>query len=588
MTRFYLPFSYVVLLGIGAVLPEYYVNVLNYVGLYSIVALGIVLLTGVAGVTSFGQAAFVGIGAYTTAVACLNFNISPWLGLVFAICLSAAFAWCVGILTLRLSGHYLPLSTMAWGLSAYYLFGNIDLLGGHTGLSNIPPLAIGNYQLTSQLSMLVLIWLILMGAIFLSANLLESRIGRAMRSIKTARKTAESFGIDTGRLRLKIFVFASVLAGIAGWLYAHMLRFVNPTPFDLTASIKYLFMVVVGGAGQLWGAVVGAAALTGLQEFLQGALPGILGEAGQYETIVYGILIILLLQINGERGVSGLLVRLTGHQKRMKFNDSGSLERRTFEAASQRESLMKLEGIGKSFGGLRALNDVAFEVGYSEIVSIIGPNGAGKSTLFNCLTGVIRPDQGRLFLQGREMTKENIRQFVIKGVARTFQHVQLVPGMTVLENTMIGAHIRVHGGAFASALHIERNHEGKLYKEAIRQLDRVGLSDVIHMEASELSLGQQRLVEIARALCADPLLLLLDEPAAGLRQLEKRKLATLLKELRDDGLSILLVEHDMEFVMRLSNKIVVINYGQKLVEGSPDTVRNDPRVVQAYLGATAQ
>ncbi|MES4992597.1 branched-chain amino acid ABC transporter ATP-binding protein/permease [Phyllobacterium sp. 22229] len=571
-------------------LPAYYVNVLNYIGLYGIVALGVVLLTGVAGVTSFGQAAFVGLGAYTTAVATLHFDLSPWVGLLFAVVFSAAIAWFVGIITLRLSGHYLPLATMAWGLSAYYLFGTIELLGGHTGISGIPPISIGSTELTSQAGIFFLIWGVLLLALVLSSNLLESRVGRAMRAIKTARQTAESFGIDTSHLRLVIFIFASGLAGVSGWLYAHMLRFVNPSPFDLPASIEYLFMVVIGGASSLWGAVIGAVALTGLQEFLQGALPGLIGQAGQYETIVFGLLIIFLLQFNGEQGVSGWFIA----QVKAKPHTEAAAEaladlpRRSGGAwKPETGPLLQLKEIGKSFGGLRALNDVSFDVGHKEIVSIIGPNGAGKSTLFNCITGVIRPDSGKLFLRGEEISTQNIRRFVQKGVARTFQHVKLVDGMSVLENTMLGAHIRVAGGTISAALHLERLQEKQLRAEASKQLRRVGLEAVQHMDAASLSLGQQRLIEIARALCADPEILLLDEPAAGLRQLEKQKLASLLRELREDGLSILLVEHDMEFVMGLSNRIMVINYGEKLVEGTPASVRTDPRVIQAYLGTTA-
>ncbi|AMS45490.1 branched-chain amino acid ABC transporter ATP-binding protein/permease [Aminobacter aminovorans] len=588
MSRVVLLSVLVVLVVLGLSLPAYYLNVLNYVGLYGLVALGVVLLTGVAGVTSFGQAAFVGLGAYTTAVATIHFELSPWIGLLLAVGLSAAAAWFIGMITLRLSGHYLPLSTMAWGLSAYYLFGTIEMLGGHTGISGVPPISVGGFELTSQMAIFGLIWVALLLALVLSANLLESRIGRAMRSIKTARQTAESFGIDTSKLRLVIFVYASILAALSGWLYAHMLRFVNPSPFDLPASIEYLFMVVVGGASSLWGAVIGAAALTGLQEFLQGALPGIIGQAGQYETIVFGLLIIVLLQFNGERGVSGWLFKQVQPKSYALQTQDGELPRRARDAArADGGPLLRLRGIGKSFGGLRALKAVSFDVGQKEIVSIIGPNGAGKSTLFNCITGVLRPDEGELFLRDKEISTQNVRKFVQKGVARTFQHVKLVSGMSVLENTMLGAHIRVAGGTISAALHLERDQEKQLRAEAMKQLKRVGLDNVQHMDAASLSLGQQRLIEIARALCADPEILLLDEPAAGLRQLEKQKLASLLQDLREDGLSILLVEHDMGFVMGLSNRIVVINYGEKLVEGDPANVRTDPRVIQAYLGTAA-
>lgn len=572
----------------GTTMPLYYVNVMNYVGLYALVALGVVMLTGVAGITSFGQAAFVGLGAYSTAFVTLHFGASPWLGLLFAVGLAVLSALCIGLLTLRLSGHYLPLSTIAWGLSAYYLFGSIEALGGHTGLSDIPPISVGPFALSSQTAMFALIWATVLLAMKLSSNLLDSRVGRAMRSIKNARQTAESFGIDTARLRLVIFIYASILAAFSGWIYAHMLRFVNPSPFDLNAGIKYLFMVVVGGAGQLWGAVAGAGGLTLLQESLQGYLPGFIGQAGQFETIAYGVLIIGLLQVSGERGVSGWLSRYLRiwSPPTPKASDNVLLSRRQGNDPVD-GPLFEVRGVCKSFGGLRALNDVSFSVGAREIVAVIGPNGAGKSTLFNCITGVIQPDAGELSLRGERFPTGHVRQFVREGVARTFQHVQLVPGMSVIENTMIGAHVRGNSGPFAAALHLERSQEQQLRAEAIEQLRRVGLGEVAYADALSLSLGQQRLVEIARALCADPNLLLLDEPAAGLRRLEKHKLATLLHELRAQGLSILLIEHDMEFIMQMANRIVVMNYGEKLVEGPPQAVQNDPRVVEAYLGSSA-
>jgi ABC-type branched-subunit amino acid transport system ATPase component len=249
--------------------------------------------------------------------------------------------------------------------------------------------------------------------------------------------------------------------------------------------------------------------------------------------------------------------------------------------------LLQIEKARKQFGGVIAVNDVSFDVQAREIVALIGPNGAGKSTTFNLITGVLRASGGSLSVLGRKLHNAPPQEIVRSGISRTFQHVKLVPDMTVLENVAIGAHQRGQAGALASMFRLDRADEAKLFAEAARQIARVGLADQIDQPAGSLSLGQQRIVEIARALCADPMLLLLDEPAAGLRHMEKQRLAALLRELRNSGMSVLLVEHDMGFVMDLADRVVVLDFGTKIAEGTPDMIKRNPEVIKAYLGAAA-
>ena len=275
-------------------LPEFTVTMLNYIGLYALVAVGLVMLTGVAGMTSFGQAAFVGLGAYATAWFCTApagaalFGLSPgstalpWIGLAAGLLLSAAVAWCLGAVTLRLSGHYLPLGTIAWGLSLYFLFGNLEFLGGHTGLAGLPALTLAGLELRSVRELGLLTWAVLLLTLWALHNLLDSREGRAIRALKTGRVMAESMGVDTARYRIKVVVLAALLAGLSGWMYAHLQRFVNPTPFNLNIGIEYLFMAVVGGAGHLWGALLGAALITLMKQYLQDILPSLLGSSGNF------------------------------------------------------------------------------------------------------------------------------------------------------------------------------------------------------------------------------------------------------------------------------------------------------------------
>ena len=319
---------------------------------------------------------------------------------------------------------------------------------------------------------------------------------------------------------------------------------------------------------------------------LQSYLPYIFGGQSQLETIVFGIMLVLLLQLAPQGVWPWLMSKLPFKPGRKTPDTSVKLEHRE-RAPGTSPVLLHIDKARKQFGGVLAVNDVSFDVNAREIVALIGPNGAGKSTTFNLITGVLTATSGKIAVLGNEVANAPPQEVVKLGVARTFQHVKLVPDMTVLENVAIGAHLRGNSGAISSMLRLDRADEAKLLAEAARQIARVGLSDQIDQLAGSLSLGQQRIVEIARALCVDPMLLLLDEPAAGLRHMEKQRLAALLRQLRDGGMSVLLVEHDMGFVMDLADRIVVLDFGTKIAEGTPATIKRNPDVIKAYLGAAA-
>ena len=389
-------------------------------------------------------------------------------------------------------------------------------------------------------------------------------------------------GISTFRYKVIAFVLAAVLASISGWLFAHFQRTVNPSPFGLNKGIEYLFMAVLGGVGHVWGAFLGAGVLKIVEDQLQTLLPKLIGTSGNFEIIVFGLVLIAVLKYAPD-GLWTFVGKWLPAPRRVRdWGNAAKLPLRDKPTAG--ELVLDVDKVRKEFGGLVAVNDISFQIRAGDIVGLIGPNGAGKSTTFNLITGVLSLTSGQVNFRGQSVAGLPSRLIARRGMSRTFQHVKMIPEMTVLENVALGGYLRTTSGTLKAILRLDRAEERSLFAEAEAQLQRIGMAEQMHELAGNLALGPQRLMEIARALCTDPALLLLDEPAAGLRHKEKQALADVLRQLKREGLSILLVEHDMDFVMGLTDRIVVMEFGTRLIEGTPDEVQASPVVRAAYLG----
>ncbi len=575
------PGAAIVVAALIGLLPTYYVGLLTLAGTNALVCIGLAFLLA-AGQLSLGHAAFLGGGAYASAILARDYGIAPLLAIVIAVAGCAVVAYFIGRLTLRLRGHYLPLATLAWGIAVYVCFVAANgLTGGASGFSDIPPLGLFGIEFDTR-AMGALAW-IAVGLVFLAyCRIYRGRIGRAARAIKASPTMAAAFGVDVAATKIHIFVLSAALAAMAGGLYAYYMSFLSPTSFSIGVSFNLLIMVVLGGYLHPLGALLGVLAFTLIELGAQYLIANLLGIPGQMETMLFGFILIVALL----RWPQGLLtwVRLAPARRSDPGASPPAPPART--AAPAGEGL-RVQDIHKRFGGLHALKGVSLAVQPGRITGLIGPNGAGKSTLFNVMTAVLAASDGRITLDGQGLPTRP-HQIIRRGVARSFQHVQLVPELTVLDNVLIGGHIHGKAGLLSAALGLDRQEERALAAKAHQALERVGLGAQAMQPVASLTLGSQRLVEVARALMADPVVLLLDEPAAGLRGPEKAILVALMRSLRDEqNMAILLVEHDMELVMGCVDYLFVLNYGGLLAEGDRQAIQNNPAVIAAYLGAEA-
>ncbi len=532
---------------------QYILGVWTFLLLNILVLLGLDLVLGYAGQLSLGQGLFVAVGAYASGLLTTRAGWSGWAAMPVGMAAAAVIAAVVAIPTLRLRGYYLAMVTLGFPIvfdAAVRVTSQWS--GGSSGIVSIPRLKIGDYALRDPLVYYYVVLVFLAVALLIVWNLANGRLGLKLRAIHLDETAASARGIDVVRLKIGVFVGSAALAALSGSLYVHNVQFVAPDTFGLNYSITLVILLVVGGMGRIWGGILGAVVL--------GWLPELLREAASWQPVIFGSILVLIM-LGAPNGMAGLVRRRSFFSPR----EPMSGEREPF---AKDEVVLAVRDAGKTFGGVKAVDGLSFEVRSGEIKSIIGPNGAGKSTALALVSGVIPLDRGEIELCGKRVENAGAFLRARAGLGRTFQHARLIPSLTVYENILMGASPLREGDE----------------REASEVLHQVGLRHIANKFPAETNQYDQRLIEIGAALAADPRLLILDEPGAGLSQADIARLSDLLSDQRSRGRAVVLVDHIMNLVVAVSDTILVLNSGMAIKEGSPRTVIADPIVRRAYLG----
>lgn len=552
-------------------LSPYILNIFMQAATYSVAVLGMTIVLGYAGQINLAQATFFGLGAYAVAIGTVVLGLNFWIALLMGIGMAVVAGFVLGLTTLRLGGHYLAMITISFQIIFDLVLVNwSQVTQGPDGVAGIGRPSLFGFELIDDRYYLLLCMAILYAAIFMVWWLPQTRTGRGMRAVRENELAAEVSGINTLRVKVIAFTMSAGLAGVGGAFYAAGFAYISPDNFNFTRSIEFLTMVLLGGAQSAFGGVLGTSLLILLPEWLR--------FLKEVYLAVYGLAVILIM-VFLPAGIWGLLrAPFDRRRKRLAIDTDAIVALDLTVPIDDQSPILQINDVRKYFGGVKAVDGVSLQVARGTVHALIGPNGSGKTTTLNVLNGIYSATSGSVTFDGTDITGMSPHERAGLGIGRTFQNIRLFPTMSVVENVMIGAQ--------------RANNPIKPGREALRQralsaLKFVEMADKAELIVQNLPYGHQRLVEIARALAGHPRFLLLDEPAAGLNQTEKKELGDLLKRLSGHGLTIFLIEHDIGLIEQISDKITVLNFGKKIAEGTPQEVLRHPDVITAYLGEPA-